>query len=1130
MKLCKSYCFVNLCTALIIFFASTHTAVSRRQPTPLPSKQDTAYYEKRLEKDRSWLREQHAFNPEVDAETFADPKKWATTFVTIYASAYVGGKLTVQQRNDAIDTISAFLIDIKNMGFVDARKFQDTLEQLPRILQKTFKESIKPLTPFQCVVTTANILRTFIDPFEFDGNYGPTINPIREKVFKAVVSKEALAKAMSDDEIKKSGLSKKELVALGTKKDKEHGPTLAQVIPQQLMEYIIRKLKTLKKSSEKDVDAITTFIKMHANQKIFYFLRNNPPRLLILDQALKDDAETNEKPFTMPILSSSQPLIGRTNKELKEHLVDAVFTDEVLQLAEKQFAEKEARLKKSIDELPADFLTTYLETAQNNNELHIFYSPAGQAFLYWLYQALNLDLVFADDPSVINQVNNVKESFTATLGDPKRRASLFKEKIIAAQTKVLFTQECDKSVLKSLTINNLFLSIKDQNFKDGTVVLLKSDFWQPDYELIPFEDYDGYKKGELTAILATAKTTQQKFLLAACHGSSTRPEDGRLQIRKIVEKVDQLINEHSEPIYLIIGIDANTKTRQDVNDLKQLLDSLGLIATHVGPTTIKRRMVTVQHAKAGKFAVDEEDYIIVKKDQLSLHNATINFTQSSADPNIALPNMENQSDHYPVSALVEKNMPYISQKKDISAVKTPEPDTKKFTTLVAKSDEFNKKVRFPTKDTRIQVIARNNTDKQVTIIKQAETTYPILHNNTSVLLDDFLEFKKKYGTDIEKKMYKNMTRPEFINRLITKRPLVFYTEHDVFLLRDGKTTEKTAGLQADPFEEIGSLKQVSPIILDEYISYDEMQLSALLGVSTPTFFINDGNRNNKGIQGAPESYEKEGVYVGLVGARFEKEMYMEWQHIMITPAQNAPQWGYGKTKSEESLLLSLWKKFYGTTFATFEQAQKDTSGRYVKLSATEYFDTLVYKKRMRMVIEPFLYDAQQRGKDSRKNVYIHAVGLGLGVWKKSDIQTQLLLDVYAEVIQDSQNSGRFSTISDITFAHFDGNNLSCGGARNNEKIPGSSILVHFSKREPAARLTGVNEGKLLVAQYAWDANSYPGNEYWLEKLSASGDPAAACCSTISELQNPEINPYLTSNQARSYGVSSQTKATRLKGG
>lgn len=43
------------------------------------------------------------------------------------------------------------------------------------------------------------------------------------------------------------------------------------------------------------------------------------------------------------------------------------------------------------------------------------------------------------------------------------------------------------------------------------------------------------------------------------------------------------------------------------------LESLGLVATHSGPTTIKKRIVTVQHAKAGHFAIDEEDFLITLK-------------------------------------------------------------------------------------------------------------------------------------------------------------------------------------------------------------------------------------------------------------------------------------------------------------------------------------------------------------------------------------------------------------------------------------------------------------------------------------------------------------------------------------
>ena len=48
------------------------------------------------------------------------------------------------------------------------------------------------------------------------------------------------------------------------------------------------------------------------------------------------------------------------------------------------------------------------------------------------------------------------------------------------------------------------------------------------------------------------------------------------------------------------------------------------------------------------------------------------------------------------------------------------------------------------------------------------------------------------------------------------------------LLRDGYTQG------ASGFEAIGTNHEQPPLILSDYLSYDEMQIAALLGVSVPT--------------------------------------------------------------------------------------------------------------------------------------------------------------------------------------------------------------------------------------------------------------------------------------------------------
>lgn len=426
--------------------------------------------------------------------------------------------------------------------------------------------------------------------------------------------------------------------------------------------------------------------------------------------------------------------------------------------------------------------------------------------------------------------------------------------------------------------------------------------------------------------------------------------------------------------------------------------------------------------------------------------------------------------------------------------------------LVKKSNAFDVNVcKFSTIHNLIKNIAGDDKSKKAHIAEQADSVRVIMHEKVrEQLIPDFLAYKRTNGSAVEKALYDNMSVDGFINRLIEKRPMMFMNGSDNYLLRN-----KQRG--SGGFEKIGKHGEEDPLILKDYLSYDEMQIAALIGVSVPTYFINDGDRNNKAQKGAAGSYQEEGIYVGLVGARFERPGLMEWQHIIVTEKQNTSENGYGAGGKKS--LLNIWKSFYDDELATYKDLDIPMgSKRYFNAGeGKDLFDCAIYRKRMRMVLEPFFLEANARGAAASKKVYCHVVGLGTGVWAVNQARQEIEIGFACTQILSEH---LLSNIADIDFSYY-GESIKLSiqlGDKNKH------ITLHFSKRNPAAKLMGADEGKLLVAMYAWDGNAYPGNEYWIGALTASGDPAAACCSTIPELQNPLINDaLLKAKNHASYG-------------
>ncbi|CAB3226178.1 unnamed protein product [Arctia plantaginis] len=361
------------------------------------------------------------------------------------------------------------------------------------------------------------------------------------------------------------------------------------------------------------------------------------------------------------------------------------------------------------------------------------------------------------------------------------------------------------------------------------------------------------------------------------------------------------------------------------------------------------------------------------------------------------------------------------------------------------------------------------------------------------------------------------------------------------------------------WETIGTMQQKPPLVLEDLLSYDEIKLSAYVFVSGHTECINDGDRKNAGVV-SEENTEKSAVIIGAIGPRFQRPGRMDYEDILITEDQNCPENGYGEevtpttclnvlkttyvrnNQSAKHMWRQIWSEFFQVPSYTYQELSSYVSSsdsspeklytdRFVKINKKNQdyiFDNEVYYKRIAVLAETVLLEADSRAREEEKPAYVNVIGCGLGVWMISPHQLDVYVLTFLERVKYLLRKELLQNVSDVNFSYIKPTQKilamfsETGSGKNkvrklfleSKKHPRGGINVQILQRQPSSALTGEHKGKLLVMTYPWDGNAHPGNEFWYGSLTSSGDPAAACSTQVAELHNAHVNRALRPTHAR----------------
>jgi len=478
------------------------------------------------------------------------------------------------------------------------------------------------------------------------------------------------------------------------------------------------------------------------------------------------------------------------------------------------------------------------------------------------------------------------------------------------------------------------------------------------------------------------------------------------------------------------------------------------------------------------------------------------------------------------------------------------------------------------------------------------------------VFEKFITYKLSYGYPNEKTYYGRFKSNigAFKASLILKRARVFTNKEDLTLLRkehsdvmsylpwdligvpkwEVPSTQSRMDIFKDwmnkydntahakkwrMLEEVKA-KDLEQFNLENYMSYDEMELAALMIVAGPTNFYSNCQVLYMNRKYGDEDHVQDGYIVGAIGPRFDKPGYMDWKQMVgsgssssqlradiygsrfrLLPAANTAAakteylrmpwfdffkntWGAWKEEHEIADIKEPW-------FAYFGSEKKMDKGKEIKVPVVPVHREL-FKQRLKITYGAYLDFVHQTILKQKipKKAYVMILPLGGGAWSiNGPVQKKQMWPVIENLIAER---GYKDTIDTIHFVGFspqdevptetvhDGIKIFTDPMDLTGKRTYDTIVKTDGKEEIVKRAREVNwEDTVRFTMYPWDSNALPGNEFFMPSasnwpaysdqgfqmpslislLQMSGDPAAACCSDITEIQNSHQNQQLSDKES-----------------